>query len=149
MCWSYPDDTLMMKVGYQHQHVQASGNQQHLCISNITSPTATSLARTADGSPRVLAVLLWVLERRRSFFAHKCCTLGWRQMVQVWPSVMGQLPKWSTIYMMTPGNWVRPETWLEIVLLIFFRPHVKYKAFSLRKKYLAITFERRVLRTWG
>ena len=31
----------------------------------------------------------------------------------------------------------------------FFRYNVKYKAFSLRKKLLAITFERRVLWTWG
>ena len=45
--------------------------------------------------------------------------------------------------------WTRPLSSLEIDILIFFRYNVKYKAFSLRKKLLAITFERRVLRTWG
>ena len=80
-----------------------------------------------------------------------CCPpspVGWERMVQVWPPDMGGLDSWSTIYMMTPGNWARPETWLEIVLL-FLAFNVKYKEFSLRKKLLAITFERRVLRTWG
>ena len=59
--------------------------------------------------------------------------LGWDKMVQVWPPDMKYLEKWSTQYMKTPGNWARPETWLENTLLIFFRPHVKYRAFSLRK----------------
>ena len=45
--------------------------------------------------------------------------------------------------------WTRPLSSLENDVQIFFRYNVKYKAFSLRKKLLAITFERRVLRTWG
>ena len=45
--------------------------------------------------------------------------------------------------------WTRPLSSLENDVQIFFRYNVKYKAFSLRKKLLAITFERRVLWTWG
>ena len=61
----------------------------------------------------------WPTKLQCLFFSCPYYPLGWAQMIQVWPPDMGGLPKWSTIYMMTPGNWARPETWLENTLLIF------------------------------
>ena len=61
-------------------------------------------------------------------------------MVEVWPPDMGWLPKWSTIYMMTPGNWARPETWLEIVSLIFLALQCKIQGIFFAKKVVGHNF---------
>ena len=53
---------------------------------------------------------------------------------------MGWLPKWSTIYMMTPGNWARPETWLEIVSLIFLAAPCKIQGIFFAKKVVGHNF---------
>ena len=67
-------------------------------------------------------------------------TLGKAQMVQVWPPYLAVLDFWSTIYMMTPGNWARPETWLEIVLLIFLALQCKIQGIFFAKKVVGHNF---------
>ena len=67
-------------------------------------------------------------------------TLGWAKMLQVWPPDMKYLEKWSTQYMKTPGNWARPETWLENTLLIFFSAPCKIQGIFFAKKVVGHNF---------
>ena len=53
---------------------------------------------------------------------------------------MKYLEKWSTRYMKTPGNWARPETWLENTLLIFFSAPCKIQGIFFAKKVVGHNF---------